>query len=72
MFKKLVPVLLMFVSFAAWACPGCDSAAATKAGQPPWTLYILGGFVLSTYIPFYILFRSAKKYDPKNLVDGNE
>jgi hypothetical protein len=71
MLKKIVPVLFLFVTFAAWACPGCDSAAG-KAGQPPWTLYILGGFVLLIYIPFFILFRAAKKYDPKNLVDGHE
>jgi hypothetical protein len=70
MLKKTLPFLLMFATVATWACPGCDSAAGAK-DQPPYTLYILGGFILLTYIPFYILFRSAKKYDPKYL-DGNE
>lgn len=69
MIKKVLPLILMFVSVAAWACPGCDSAASTKAGQPPWTLIILGAFIFLTYIPFYILFRSAKKYDPSNNAD---
>ena len=70
MIKFLPAFLLLVFTVTAWACPGCDSAAAAK-NQPPYTLYILGGFILMTYIPFYILFRATKKYDPK-LIDGNE
>ncbi|HXH29564.1 MAG TPA: hypothetical protein VNJ01_02015 [Bacteriovoracaceae bacterium] len=41
----------------------------TKA--PPYTFIILGTFILLAYIPFYILFRAAKKYDPEKL-NGND
>ncbi|MBY0515942.1 MAG: hypothetical protein K2P81_03465 [Bacteriovoracaceae bacterium] len=63
--KKILAVLfMMLVSVSALACPYCQGAAK----KPPYTLYIIGGFVLLTYVPFYLLFRSAKKYDPKNFV----
>jgi len=54
----------MVWSTVVLACPNCH--AAINDGKPPYTIIILGVFVLVTYIPFYLLFRAAKKYDPKN------
>jgi len=48
-----------------WACPNCNTGVA-DANKPPYTIIILGLFIALTYVPFYILFRAAKKYDPKN------
>ena len=64
MIKALLSCLLMVWSTVVLACPNCH--AAINDGKPPYTIIILGVFVLVTYIPFYLLFRAAKKYDPKN------
>ncbi len=71
--KKLLLVLACFLPLAVMACPGCNDDFNTKTGakMPPYTFIILGIFILSTYIPFYILFRAAKKYEPQKF-DGNE
>lgn len=70
--KNYFLVLFIFIfSLTAWACPGC--AGGINKGGTQWTLIILGTFIVACYVPFYILFRAAKTYDPKNnLVDGNE
>lgn len=70
MIKFLFSFLLFLFSLTAWACPGC--AGGINNNKTQWTLIILGVFILATYVPFYILFRAAKTYDPKNNVDGNQ
>ena len=65
MIKTLLTMLLWGLSTAVMACPNCH-AMVTK-NKPPYTLFILGVFILLTYIPFYILFSAAKRYDPKNV-----
>lgn len=68
----MIKFLLILVGFllpmTIWACPNCHSAVGDE-GKPPYTLMILGAFICLTYVPFYILFRAAKKYDPKNAND---
>ena len=52
------------------ACPACAGGnAGADASKPPYTLIILSIFIVLTYIPFYFLFRAAKKYDPQNKID---
>jgi hypothetical protein len=65
--KKLLAVLFVWglTLSSAWSCPNC-AGGTVKDGKPPYTLIILSSFVLLIYIPFFILFRAAKKYDPKN------
>lgn len=58
-------LLLMTLSITAWACPGCAGSDMGK-DKTPWTLIILSIFILLTYIPFYMIFKATKKYDPKN------
>jgi hypothetical protein len=64
--NKILTAFLFFAPFAVWACPNCNNAVGEAANKPPYTIIILGIFIALIYIPFYILFRAAKKYDPKN------
>jgi len=66
--KALTALLMTFYSVASWACPYCNNMSKDKT---PYALIAVGVFILITYIPFYILFRAAKKYDPKQF-DENE
>jgi hypothetical protein len=68
--NKLSFALFLLVPAAVWACPNCNTGLGEE-NKPPYTLIILGIFILLIYIPFYMLFRAAKTYDPKNS-DGNE
>lgn len=63
---KFLTALFLFIPMTIWACPNCHTAVS-DANKPPYTLIILGVFICLTYVPFVILFRAAKKYDPKNL-----
>lgn len=63
--NTLTFLILSLVSMTVWACPNCHDTVGKVAG-PPWTLIIVGCFILFTYVPFYILFRAAKTFDPKN------
>ncbi len=54
----------IFLVFAFWssmsqACPNC--AGSTVAETEDYTFLILGGFIVLTYIPFYLLFKRAYK-----------
>lgn len=66
-------LILMFVVLPdAWACPNC---AGSENSSDQYTVYILGVFVLLTYIPFYIFLRMARQNQSpanakKTLVDG--
>ena len=67
MMKGLFVLLLILSPTLALACPACAGGAANaKINQTPYTVIILGCFILLTYIPFYFIFRAAKKFDPKN------
>jgi hypothetical protein len=58
---------LLFLPLDLLACPACAGGSpGAKLNQPPYTIIILGCFIVLTYIPFYLLFRAAKKFDPKN------
>lgn len=61
--KALLASIFAFLSVTVWACPNCHDTVQASKG-PPWTLIIIGGFILLTYVPFYILFNAARKYDP--------
>jgi hypothetical protein len=68
--KKIFSLILFFSTAVVWACPNCHTAVE-KANKPPYTLIILGIFILSIYIPMYILFNASRKYDPSKL-DADE
>jgi hypothetical protein len=73
MMKKLLIISLSLLPVLALACPGCNddfSSVNNSVQPPPYNFMILGGFIVSTYVPFYLLFRAAKKYEPKD-TDGN-
>jgi hypothetical protein len=64
--SKIFAFVFFLLPVTVWACPNCHSAVS-DANKPPYTIIILGIFICLTYVPFYILFRAAKKYDPKNI-----
>jgi hypothetical protein len=67
MMKSFIFLALLIVPGTILACPACAGGdAGAKMNQTPYTVIILGCFILLTYIPFYFLFRAAKKFDPKN------
>lgn len=57
--KKLLLVLSLIYSQALMACPMCAGSATNPGDQ--YIVYILSGFVLLTYIPFFLLYRMVIK-----------
>lgn len=55
--------LTFMVSSTVWACPNC---AGSPSSFDKYTVYILAGFIVLTYIPFYIIFKMANKNKDKN------
>lgn len=69
MIKFLLFVLLTLPA-TVLACPACAGGnPGADVNKPPYTLIILSIFIILTYIPFYFLFRAAKKYDPHNKIN---
>ena len=42
------------------ACPGCAGSTNNQADN--YTVYVLIGFILAIYVPFYLLFKTVFKY----------
>jgi hypothetical protein len=59
---KLLTSLFIFISSISttWACPGC-AGSMNNPGDAN-LVYILSGFILLTYIPFYLIYRTIVKY----------
>jgi hypothetical protein len=68
--RNFFTFLFFLLPMTVLACPNCHTSVSDES-KPPYTLIILGLFIVVTYIPFYVLFSAAKKYDPKNS-DGNQ
>lgn len=70
--KKLISLLFYVACELAMACPSCmGSMDDPKSGN---LVYILGGFILLTYIPFYLIYKTIIKNRNFNesLGDGTE
>jgi hypothetical protein len=64
--KKLFLFLMtLFLISAAQACPNC---AASNTEKDNVVIFLLAGFILLTYIPYYIIFRLAKKGQKRQYV----
>jgi hypothetical protein len=51
----------LFLSIeSALACPSC--AGSMNNPKEKYIVYILGGFILLTYIPFYLIYRTIIKH----------
>lgn len=67
MIKILTTLVLFLFPMTLLACPACAGGDAGQKGSGiPNTVIILGCFIVATYVPFYLLFRAAKKFEPKN------
>ena len=68
--KFLLLAIISFLPATVLACPACAGGnPGADVSKPPYTLIILSTFIVLTYIPFYFLFRAAKKYDPQNKIN---
>lgn len=57
--KRITALIFLAVTDFAFACPSCiGSMEDTKYGN---IVYILGGFILLTYIPFYLIYKTVIK-----------
>ena len=56
--KFLSFLALIVFSSTASACPNC---AGSDNAADKYTIYVLAVFILLTYIPFYIIFKTAAK-----------
>lgn len=52
-------LVFSFFGFQALACPGC--AGSMDNPREANLVWILSGFIVLTYIPFYILYRTVFK-----------
>lgn len=58
----LLLVIFLVLPTLSMACPNC---AGSNNAQDKYTVYILASFILLTYIPFYLIYKTATKYRKK-------
>ena len=58
--KLLLSTTFMLFLDIVYACPGCAGSTDNKADN--YTVYVLIGFILIIYVPFYFLFKTIFKY----------
>jgi hypothetical protein len=57
--KKLVLFFTLIYSQIIMACPYCAGSDGNEGDQ--YIVYVLAGFIILTYVPFYIIFKMAHK-----------
>lgn len=68
--KKYFLLFIFLFSEALLACPTCiGSGNNPKAAN---IVYILGGFIVLTYIPFFLIYRTIIKHRNINNVPENQ
>ena len=63
-------LMLFLYHFIAttWACPMCAGSNDSQVDQ--YIIYALGGFILLTYIPFFIMYKISRKHRKKTESHG--
>jgi len=70
MMKKIFALLFISLCQVVTACPTCiGSGNNPKAGN---IVYILGGFIVLTYIPFYLIYKTIIKHRNVNNVTESD
>lgn len=69
MMKLFAVFLAIFTMGQAFACPMC---AGSNNGNDQYLVYILMGFILLTYIPFYFIYRTIIKNRNPNIPAESE
>ena len=64
--KFLMMILLSFPQVIL-ACPGCAGSTNNEADN--YTVYILMGFIIAIYIPFFLLYKLFFKYKDINKIE---
>lgn len=62
MMKYLAYLFCFFIQLPVLACPYCSGS---ENSRDKYTYIILGIFILLTYIPLSVLFKTARKYGKK-------
>ena len=65
-FTYLLASLIITISNGVIACPGC--AGSTNNQADSYTVYVLMGFIIAIYVPFFLLFKTVFKYRNINKV----
>lgn len=60
---KKISFLLLSLFFVTdlLACPYC--AGSSQGGKDSTTTFVLAGFIVAIYVPYYIIFRMIKKHN---------
>lgn len=69
MLKYAAFSLSMFFMNFVQACPMCGGSNTSKTDS--YIVYILGGFILFTYIPYLVIFKLIKKNQHLNKLPEN-
>ena len=64
--KVFFVIFALFPNFLI-ACPGCAGSMSNQADN--YTVYILMGFIIAVYIPFYLLYKLFFKYKDINKIE---
>ena len=67
MIRLLFLVLLVVFPVVSISCPGCAGSVNNQADN--YTVYILMGFIVAIYIPFFMLYKLFFKYKNINKVE---
>jgi len=73
MMKKLLALLFVSSIQYAYACPMCAGSGSNTGDK--YIVYILAGFIILTYIPFFFLYKMVIKnrhLNRKVVSDGHE
>jgi hypothetical protein len=65
----LFVTLLLFADYVL-ACPGCAGSMGNE--KDARLVYILAGFIVLTYVPFYVLYRTIVKNRDLNLTPSSD
>lgn len=66
----ILSIIIFLIPSLAAACVGC--AGSMDNPRDLTYIYVLGGFILLVYIPFYIIYRTIKNNEGANELQGNE
>ena len=64
---KFLMMILLYFPQVILACPGCAGSTNNEADN--YTVYILIGFIIAIYIPFFLLYKLFFKYKDINKIE---
>jgi len=59
-FKFIIALISILYFDVLFGCPGCAGSTNNQADN--YTVYVLMGFIIAIYVPFYLLFKTVYKH----------